>query len=116
MNAFYEQHGHSIRAGYRCFDRILLNGLIQPFQQPERVVGFFNFYRKLFPVTRKVLTDIADRFQNWVKDESQKWAPRAARPRRFRPQPVLAPALDRRAPSASNTTGRAKCATPARCA
>jgi hypothetical protein len=23
------------------FDRILLNGLIQPFQQPERVVGFF---------------------------------------------------------------------------
>jgi hypothetical protein len=23
--------------GYRCFDRILLNGLIQPFQQPERV-------------------------------------------------------------------------------
>jgi len=32
---------HSIRFGYRCFDRILLNGLIQPFQQPERVVGFF---------------------------------------------------------------------------
>jgi hypothetical protein len=29
--------------------------------------------RKLFPVTRKVLTDIADQFQNWVKDKSQKW-------------------------------------------
>src|ERR1700732_3219973 len=28
--------------GYRCFDRILLNGLIQPFQQPERVMGFFS--------------------------------------------------------------------------
>ena len=37
MNAFYEHHEHSIRASYRCFDRILLNGLIQPFQQPERV-------------------------------------------------------------------------------
>lgn len=73
MNAFYEHHEHSIRAGYRCFDRILLNGLIQPFQQPERVVGFFSFYRKLFPVSRKVLTDIADRFQSWVKDKSQKW-------------------------------------------
>jgi hypothetical protein len=73
MNAFYEHHEHSIRAGYRCFDRILLNGLIQPFQQPERVIGFFSFYRNLFPVTRKVLTDIADRFQNWVKDKSQKW-------------------------------------------
>jgi hypothetical protein len=32
---------------YCCFDRILLNGLIQPFQQPERVVGFFNTYRQL---------------------------------------------------------------------
>jgi len=73
MNAFYEHHEHSIRARYRCFDRILLNGLIQPFQQPERVVGFFNFYRKLFPVSRKVLTGIADQFQNWVKNRSQKW-------------------------------------------
>jgi hypothetical protein len=39
MNAFYEHHKDSIRFGYRCFDRILLNGLIQPFQQPERMVG-----------------------------------------------------------------------------
>jgi hypothetical protein len=44
MNAFYEHHQDSIRFGYRCFDRILLNGLIQPFQQPERVVGFFDTY------------------------------------------------------------------------
>ena len=41
MNAFFEHHQDSIRFGYRCFDRILLNGVIQPFQQPERVVGFF---------------------------------------------------------------------------
>jgi hypothetical protein len=73
MNAFYEHHEHSIRASYRCFDRILLNGLIQPFQQPERVIGFFSFYRDQFPVSRKVLTDIADQFQNWVKNRSQKW-------------------------------------------
>jgi hypothetical protein len=67
MNAFREHHEHSIRASYRCFDRILLNGLIQPFQQPERVVGFFSFYRQQFPVSRKVLTDIADQFSNWVR-------------------------------------------------
>jgi len=30
MNAFYE-HQENIRFGYRCFDRILLNALIQPF-------------------------------------------------------------------------------------
>jgi hypothetical protein len=47
MNAFYEHHKDSIRFGYRCFDRILLlHGLIQPFQQPERVLGFFDAYRR----------------------------------------------------------------------
>ena len=35
MNSFYEHHKDSIRFHYRCFERILLNGLIQPFQQPE---------------------------------------------------------------------------------
>ena len=34
MNSFYEHHEDSINWHYRCFDRILLNGLIQPFQQP----------------------------------------------------------------------------------
>jgi hypothetical protein len=55
MNSFFEHHKDSIRWHYRCFDRILLNGLIQPFQQPERVVGFFNTYRQLYPVTRYTL-------------------------------------------------------------
>ena len=73
MNAFYEHHKNHIRSHYACFDRILLNGLIQPFQQPERVIGFFNSYRNQFPVSRKVLTDIADQFHGWVKNRSEKW-------------------------------------------
>lgn len=73
MNAFREHHEHSIRAGYRCFDRILLNGLIQPFQQPERAIGFFSFYREQFPVSRQVLTAIADQFGYWVKNRAEKW-------------------------------------------
>jgi hypothetical protein len=52
-NAFYEHHKNSIQFGYRCFDRLLLNGLIQPFQQPERVLGFFNAYREGLRVTRE---------------------------------------------------------------
>ena len=47
MNPFYKHHKDSISWHYRYFDRILLNGLIQPFQQPERVVGFFNTLRVL---------------------------------------------------------------------
>src|SRR6202048_3015246 len=72
MNSFYEHHKDSINWHYRCFDRILLNGLIQPFQQPERVVGFFNTYRQLYPVTRYTLTNIADQFQHWVKERAAK--------------------------------------------
>ncbi len=53
--------------------RILLNGLIQPFQQPERVVGFFSTYRKQYPVSRDVLRDIARQFQGWVADRARKW-------------------------------------------
>ena len=39
MNAFYEHHKDSIRFGYRCFDRILLNGLIQPFQRKRSLTA-----------------------------------------------------------------------------
>jgi hypothetical protein len=74
MNAFYEHHKNSIRFNYRCFDRIVLNGLIQPFQQPERAVGFFSTYREQYPVSRDVLTEIADQFQNWLKSRSEKWS------------------------------------------
>jgi len=72
MNSFYEHHKGSIRFHYRCFDRILLHGLIQPFQQPKRVIGFFNTYRQLYPVSRQVLGGIADRFQQWLKAWSEK--------------------------------------------
>src|ERR1700738_911358 len=72
MNSFYEHHKDSIRFHYRCFDRILLNGLIQPFQQPERVVGFFDTYRQLYPVSRDTLRGIADRFQQWLTERAEK--------------------------------------------
>jgi hypothetical protein len=45
--------------------------LIQPFQQPERVVGFFNTYRQLHPVSRNVLRAIAEQFQQWLKGWSE---------------------------------------------
>jgi len=73
MNAFYEHHKDSIRFHYRCFDRILLNGLIQPFQQENRVVGFFWTYRHTYPVSRDVLRDISSQYHAWVKNRSEKW-------------------------------------------
>ena len=73
MNAFYEHHQNNIRFQYRCFDRILLNGVIQPFQQEERGAGFLGSHRGLYPVSRDVLRDIATQYQNWVQNRSQQW-------------------------------------------
>src|SRR6266480_1797682 len=73
MNAFYEHHQNNIRFQYRSFDRILLNGIIQPLQQEQRVVGFFSAYRDLYPVSRDVLREIATQFHKWVMNGSKKW-------------------------------------------
>jgi len=67
MNGFYEHHKASIQFHYRCFDRLLLNATIQSFQQPERVVGFFNTFRQLSPVSREVLRDIATQYHHWER-------------------------------------------------
>ena len=67
MNAFREYHQHNIRRHYRCFEWILLNGIIQPSQQEERVVGFFNTYRKLYPVSRNLLRAMAFRNGSFVR-------------------------------------------------
>jgi hypothetical protein len=84
MNTFYEHHQDSIRFAYRCFDRILLNGLIQPFQQPERVVGFFNTSRELYPVSKPVLKDIARQYEHWVTARNRARRPNPHRcPRRW---------------------------------
>ena len=64
MNAFFEHHQHKIRLAYGCFNRLLLNSLIRPFQQPERVLGFFNTYREGKRETRDLLHEIADQYKN----------------------------------------------------
>ena len=63
MNTFCEHHKNNIKFAYRCFDRILLNGLIQPFQQPERVIGFFNAYREGQRVTRNFCAILPSNFR-----------------------------------------------------
>jgi hypothetical protein len=73
MNAFYQHHKDNISFHYRCFDRVILNACIQPFQQPERVVGFFSTYRNVYPVTRNYLRDIAGQYHNWVTNRSLAW-------------------------------------------
>ena len=37
------------------------------------MIGFFNAYRQAERVTRNRLRDIAQQFQNWVKNRCEKW-------------------------------------------
>jgi hypothetical protein len=73
MNAFSEHHKDSIKFTYGCFDRILLNGCVQSFLDGARAQGFFYVYRNTYPVSRKVLRDVANDYQNWVTHSAQKW-------------------------------------------
>ena len=67
MNAFSEHHKDSIKFSYGCFDRLLLNGCIQSFLDGARAQGFFWVYRKIYPVSRKVLRDVANQYHDWVE-------------------------------------------------
>jgi hypothetical protein len=73
MNAFLEHHKDSIKFTYGCFDRLLLNGCIQSFLDGARAQGFFYVHRGIYPVTRKVLRDVANDYQNWVTRSAQDW-------------------------------------------
>ena len=46
MNTFCEHHKNTIKFADRCFDRILLNGLIQPFSNPSASSANARFNRE----------------------------------------------------------------------
>ena len=73
MNAFFKHHQHNIKFSYRCFDRLLLHGCIQSFLDGARAQGFFWVYRKIYPVSRSVLREVAHQYHNWAEHSAQKW-------------------------------------------
>jgi hypothetical protein len=73
MKAFYEHHQNSIRFQYACFDRILLNAAMPLLLDPTAAQGFFSHYRHIYPITRKVLHDISERYHQWVRTQAERW-------------------------------------------
>ena len=73
MNAFYQHHKDNTLFHYTCFDRVLLHGCIQPLYRPERVKGFFDQYRGIYPVTPQILSDVAYQYRNWVVNRCKRW-------------------------------------------
>ena len=67
MNRFVEHHRDSIRFEYSCFDRILLNAIIQPLQQPAIIVGFLDRYRRVPAITKAYFRQVSEEYHRWVE-------------------------------------------------
>jgi hypothetical protein len=52
VNPFVEHHQQSIRFQYSCFDRMLLNAVVQPMQRPALNVGYLDKCKHLPLITR----------------------------------------------------------------
>ena len=67
MNAFIEHHQQSLRFAYSCFDRILLNGVIQVLQSPACIVGFLKQKRQAARVTPAYFKAISTDYHHFVQ-------------------------------------------------
>jgi hypothetical protein len=72
MNAFIEHHQPAIRFDYSCFDRILLNGVIQVLQNPACVVGFLKEKRQAARVTPAYFKAISTDYHHFVQAFAEK--------------------------------------------
>ena len=67
MNAFVEHPQDSIRFTYSCFDRILLNAIIQPLQYPAGVVGFLKNKRQAAALTPAYFRAMSTDYHQFVR-------------------------------------------------
>jgi hypothetical protein len=66
VNPFVEHHQQSIRFQYSCFDRMLLNAVVQPLQQPAIIVGFLDQYRQVPAITRAYFRGVSEDYHRFV--------------------------------------------------
>src|SRR2546429_476789 len=55
-----------IRFQYSCFDRMLLNAVVQPMQQPARVVGFLDKCRQVPSITKAYFRSVSEDYHRFV--------------------------------------------------
>jgi len=74
MNAFIEHPRANLTLVYSCFDRILLNIIQQPLQQPARIVRFFAAARPDLPLSRNYFRQLSADYHRWVRAFAQERA------------------------------------------
>src|SRR6266852_9709097 len=66
VNPFIEHHQQSIRFQYSCFDRMLLNAVVQPMQQPAMIVGFLDKCRHVPTITKAYFRQVSEDYHRFV--------------------------------------------------
>jgi hypothetical protein len=69
MNCFERHHQNSIAFSYSCFDRLILNGSILPFQHSKRagtICWFLRNHRQAQQLNRAYFAEISRNQQNWI--------------------------------------------------
>lgn len=67
MSAFFTHHQDSIRFHYSCFDRIVLNAIVQVLQHPASVVGFLKDKRQATALTPAYFRTISTEYHQSVQ-------------------------------------------------
>ena len=66
MNPFVEHHRQSIRLQYSCFDRMLLNAVVQPMQRPALIVGFLDKCKHVPLITKAYFRQVSEDYHRFV--------------------------------------------------
>jgi hypothetical protein len=66
VNPFVEHHQQNIRFEYSCFDRMLLNAVVQPMQQPAMIVGFLDKCRQVPSITKDYFRGVSEDYHRYV--------------------------------------------------
>ncbi len=66
MNPFIEHHQQSIRFQYSCFDRMLLNAVVQPMQRPALIVGYLDKCKRVPSITRAYFRQVSEDYHCFV--------------------------------------------------
>jgi hypothetical protein len=67
METFSRLFGSLLMFVYHCFDRVVINGYLNGLSRPEQAVYFFREVLHVPAITKQVLRQRTDDYQNWVE-------------------------------------------------
>jgi len=68
VNPFVEHHQQSIRFQYSCFDRMLLNAVVQPMQRPALIVGYLDKCKHVPSISRAYFRQVSADYHEFVAE------------------------------------------------